>query len=271
MLTITQQLKLLNVLVIGDYCIDIFKYGSCERLSPEAPVPVFDFIYENKMEGMCGNVYNNLINLGINSKLIKNDDATTKTRFIDIKTKQHLMRLDENKNVNKLTLSQLDIEMKIDYNAVIISDYDKGFVTPDNIKFIVNNFKCPIFVDSKKNDLSEYENCIIKINEIEYKRVLKFPKNYELIVTLGDRGAIYKDKIIPTNKVNVFDVSGAGDTFIASLVVKYLLSNDLEKSIKFANLCSSIVVTKSGTASITKEEVLDQLNDKGVKDNEFFE
>ena len=148
-----------------------------------------------------------------------------------------------------------DIEMKIDYNAVIISDYDKGFVTPDNIKFIVNNFKCPIFVDSKKNDLSEYENCIIKINEIEYKRVLKFPKNYELIVTLGDRGAIYKDKIIPTNKVNVFDVSGAGDTFIASLVVKYLLSNDLEKSIKFANLCSSIVVTKSGTASITKEEV----------------
>ena len=256
---ITQQLKSLNVLVIGDCCIDIFKYGSCSRLSPEAPVPVFDFIYENKMEGMSGNVYNNLINIGVSSKLIKNNDVAIKTRFIDIKTKQHLMRLDESKIINELDLDELKKEAKTNYDAVIISDYDKGFITLDNIKFIVSIFKCPIFVDSKKTDLSQYENCIIKINEIEHKKVLKFPKNYELIVTLGDRGAIYKNKIIPTNKVNVFDVSGAGDTFIASLVVKYLLSNDLEKSIKFANFCSSIVVTKSGTASVTKEEILNEL------------
>jgi D-beta-D-heptose 7-phosphate kinase/D-beta-D-heptose 1-phosphate adenosyltransferase len=246
----------LNVLVIGDYCIDIFKYGVCSRLSPEAPVPVFDLRYEKIMQGMSGNVYNNLINLGVNSFLIKNEEIISKTRFVDLKTKQHLLRVDETKYVNKIEIDKI---INIDYDAVIISDYDKGYITKEVIKPLINKFSCPIFVDSKKTDLSEYENCIIKINESEFSKVIKFPKNYELIVTVGERGAIYKNKIIPTNIVNVFDVSGAGDTFIASLAIKFLLCKDMEKSIKFANHCSSIVVTKSGTASIVLEEVKNEI------------
>ena len=253
---IIQQLKSLNVLVVGDYCTDIFNYGNCTRLSPEAPVPVFDFIYQKVMDGMSGNVYANLNNLGVNTKLIKNENKTTKTRFIDIKTKQHLLRVDDNKSISKLEINQID---QFDYDAVIISDYDKGFISMDIIKPLLSNFKCPIFVDSKKSDLSEYENCIIKINESEFSKVIKFPKQYKLIVTLGERGTMYNNKIIPTNKVNVFDVSGAGDTFIASLTTQYLLKKDIEQAIKFANVCSSIVVTKSGTASIYLEEIINEL------------
>ncbi len=253
---IIQQLKSLKILVIGDYCTDIFKYGNCTRLSPEAPVPIFDYISETKTKGMAGNVYTNLINLHVNAELIKNSEEIHKIRFVDIKSKQHILRADITDNINELNVNDI---IKTDYNAVIISDYDKGFITNKNIKNLIQMFKCPIFVDSKKTDLSNYENCILKINESEYNKVQKYPNNYELIVTLGENGAMYNGKIIPTSKVNVFDVSGAGDTFIASLVIKYLLTNDLEKSIKFANFCSSIVVTKSGTASIAIEEVLHEL------------
>ena len=253
---IIQQLKSLNVLVLGDFCIDIFKYGNCDRLSPEAPVAVFDFVEQKTMNGMAGNVYNNLINLGISAQIVKDNNDCTKTRFIDLKTKQHLLRVDENNRTSVLNIDNID---NFNYDAVIISDYNKGFITNDIVTTIINKFICPIFVDSKKTDLSKYENCIIKINESEFAKVTKFPMNYKLIVTLGENGALYNNKIIPTKKINVFDVSGAGDTFMASLVVKYLLDNDFEKAIKFANLCSSIVVTKSGTDSIMLDEVLDDI------------
>jgi len=251
-----QQLKSLNVLVIGDYCIDQFSYGSCLRLSPEAPVPVFDIKYTNKMEGMVGNVYKNLQNLGLNVFLIKNEETVIKTRFVDLKTKQHLLRVDESNIIKKIDINNIK---SFKYDAVVISDYDKGFITNDIIPNLLALFNCPIFVDSKKTDLSKYENCIIKINETEHSKVQKYPTNYKLVVTLGENGALYNNKIIPTNKVQVFDVSGAGDTFIASLVTKYLISNDLEKSIKFANICSSIVVTKSGTATINFEEIINEI------------
>lgn len=256
MLKEIQQLQLLNVLVIGDYCTDKFMYGECSRLSPEAPVPVFDHLHTNIMDGMSGNVFNNLKNLNINVDIIKNDEPIVKTRFIDSKTKQHLLRMDNNVEINKI---QIDKIVKFDYDAVIISDYDKGFITNDIIKSLISLFKCPIFVDSKKTDLSNYENCIIKINEYEFNKVQKFPNNYELIVTLGENGAKYKNEIIPTNKVQVFDLSGAGDTFISCLVVNFLLTKDMKKAIKFANICSSKVVTKSGTASILLEEVINEI------------
>ncbi len=205
------------------------------------------------MDGMAGNVYTNLVNLGVSVQIIKDDSKNTKTRFIDIKTKQHLLRFDETKKTSILDIDKIS---NFNYDAVILSDYDKGFLHNDIITSLIDKFKCPIFVDSKKTDLSKYENCIIKINESEFSKVTKFPKNYKLIVTLGERGALYDNKIIPTNKINVFDVSGAGDTFMASFVVKYLLDNNIEKAIKFANLCSSIVVTKSGTSSIMLEEII---------------
>jgi D-beta-D-heptose 7-phosphate kinase/D-beta-D-heptose 1-phosphate adenosyltransferase len=252
-----QQLKQLKTLVIGDYCTDVFKYGSCNRLSPEAPVPVFLYEYEIKSDGMAGNVYNNILSLNLSSNLIISNKDSIKTRYIDSKSKQHLLRADFEKTNKPININSFGNLQK--YDCIIISDYDKGSIVEENIEYIIENFKGPIFVDSKKNNLSIFKNCIIKINESEFLKCRNIPKNSELIVTLGERGALYKEEIISVEKVSVFDVSGAGDSFMAGLVAQYLLTKDLKISIKFANICASNVIKKSGTAIIDFEEVKNEL------------
>jgi bifunctional ADP-heptose synthase (sugar kinase/adenylyltransferase) len=253
---IIQQLESLRILLIGDVCSDIFKYGKCERLSPEAPVPVFKYNYEIKTEGMAGNVKNNLLPFRTEINFISSKSKTEKIRYIDLVSNQHLLRQDIELPTDEINVSKIQDR---NYDAVIISDYDKGFLTHESVKKLIKLFKCPIFVDSKKNDLSCYEGCILKLNEKEFKNVIKFPDNYQVITTLGSRGAVYKNEIFLANKVQIFDVSGAGDTFLAGLVVKYLLTRDLKRSIKFANFCASKVVQKSGTAVIKFEEVYNEL------------
>lgn len=252
-----QQLKSLKILVIGDYCVDIFKYGICERLSPEAPVPVFNFKHLTKNDGMAGNVVNNLKALKVNAILETSYSEIIKERLIDLKSKQHLVRIDYEQPIEPIkfeSIRNLDT-----YDSVIVSDYNKGSVNDKLIKDILNNFNKPIFVDTKKTDLSIFENCIIKINESEYKNVKKMPKKCDLIVTLGERGAKYNNIIYSTEKVNVFDVSGAGDSFLCGLCVQYLINKDLICAIKFANICAANVVKKIGTAVVEFEEVKDEI------------
>jgi D-beta-D-heptose 7-phosphate kinase/D-beta-D-heptose 1-phosphate adenosyltransferase len=252
-----QRLKQLKVLVIGDYCTDIFKYGNCNRLSPEAPVPVFLFEHETKTDGMAGNVYNNIVSLKLNSQLIVSNKESIKVRYIDSKSKQHLLRADFEKTNKPINIKSIGNLKK--YDSIIISDYDKGSIVEETVKYITDNFKGPIFVDSKKSNLSIFKNCIIKINESEFIKSKNIPKNSELIVTLGERGALYREEMIPVEKVSVFDVSGAGDSFMAGLVAQYLLIKDLKTAIKFANICASNVVKKSGTAIIDFQEVKHEL------------
>ena len=112
-----------------------------------------------------------------------------------------------------------------------------------------------MFVDSKKNDLSCFEGAIIKINEKEYLEATKLPDRKELIVTLGSAGAVWNNEIIETEKVDVFDVCGAGDTFFAGLIQRYLETQDLKESITFGNLCAAITVSKTGAHHLSLEEV----------------
>lgn len=252
-----QHLKSLKILVIGDYCIDIFRYGTCERLSPEAPVPVFCFKHMVKTDGMAGNVVNNLASLNVQAKLETSSGDIIKERLIDLKSKQHLVRIDYEQKIESVKYEL--IKNLNSYDSIIISDYNKGAIDSLLIKQIIKNYNKPIFVDSKKNDLSIFENCIIKINESEYKNLKKLPKKYDLIITLGENGAKHNGIIYPTEKVQVFDVSGAGDSFISGLCVQYLLKKDLAIAIKFANLCASNVVKKIGTSVVGFEEVKDEL------------
>lgn len=252
-----QRLKQFKILTIGDYCTDIFKYGTCNRISPEAPVPVFLYDHEIKTDGMAGNVHKNLLSLKVNSTLICSNKDSLKVRYVDLKSKQHLLRADFEKNSKPINTNSVGNLQK--YDAVVISDYDKGAITEENVNYIIQNFKGPIFVDSKKNNLSIFKKCIIKINETEFVKANSIPKDSELIITLGEKGALYKDDIYTVKKVFVFDVSGAGDSFMAGLVVQYLLKKDLKCAIDFANICASNVVKKSGTASIEFEEVKNEL------------
>jgi D-beta-D-heptose 7-phosphate kinase/D-beta-D-heptose 1-phosphate adenosyltransferase len=252
------QHKQFKILLIGDSCIDIFHYGSCDRISPEAPVPIFNLKYSNIYEGMCLNVKNNLIKMGCEVKTIHDKNKTTKERYIDIKSKQHVLRVDkEVKNKTSFSIPKnFNFE---DYDAIVISDYDKGFLTSKNIKNLLSllsvKSNIPVFADSKKRELDCFKNVIIKINDTENKNMIRPPVNCDLIVTHGPEGAEWNNNKYDTEKAEVCDVSGAGDSFLAGLVVGYLLNNDIGKAIKHANVCGNISVQKSGTYAVSIEDI----------------
>lgn len=251
-----QRLKSLKILVVGDYCLDVFKYGTCSRLSPEAPVPVFLYDHEIKTDGMAGNVYNNVLALKVQVDLKVSSKETIKERYVDIRSKHHLLRADYEKPSPEL---QTGINFE-KYDAIVISDYNKGTITKKVFEKILQKYNGLIFIDSKKQDLSiyDYKNCILKINQQEFEKA-KIPSNCELIVTLGPDGAMKDGIVYPTKKVEVFDVSGAGDSFMAGLVVQYLLNKNFKDAINFANVCASSVVKKTGTATVDFEEVKNDL------------
>lgn len=253
-----QQLTSSKILLIGDSCIDRYYYGTVERISPEAPVPIFKVLKTENTNGMCLNVNDNLSAFDVSVDVITNEKEIVKARHIDNKSRQHLIRVDWGEDESTQPLTKEDIK-KINFNqydAVIISDYNKGFITKKNVPTILNLAKdIPVFVDTKKGDLSCFENCILKINEKERKNVTTFPQSYSLIVTLGEKGALYNDIIYSTEKVEVFDVCGAGDTFISALCSFYVASGNMIESIKFANKCAGFVVQKFGTYALKKEDL----------------
>jgi len=253
-----QQPKSLKILLIGDSCIDRYHYGICERINPEAPVPIFKVLKTEKNGGMAYNVKSNLEGLGVEVYLLTNDEEIVKVRHIDQKSRQHLLRVDwgEEKKVEPLSEEKINSISFNLFDAVVISDYDKGLLDTHTVNQILMRAKNKkVFVDSKKTDLSCYNNCIIKINQNEYEALTDLPPNYNLIVTLGEEGALYLGERFPTNKTEIFDVCGAGDTFLSALVYAYLTTDDMNQSIKFANHCSSIVVQKFGTYAIQKEDI----------------
>jgi len=92
----------MKVLLIGDSCIDKYVYGNAKRLSPEAPVPVLDYIRTDSTEGMAFNVFHNLDAFGIETHLLTNDEEIIKTRYIDEHTNAMLLRVDENDYTNRV-------------------------------------------------------------------------------------------------------------------------------------------------------------------------
>lgn len=255
-----QQLKYLKILLIGDSCTDRYHYGSCERLSPEAPVPIFKVLKTETRGGMALNVKSNLEGLGIEVDLLTNKKEVVKARYIDNRTRQHLIRIDlgEEFKTKPISIEMLDSVDFALYDCIIISDYDKGFITAEVVKEVLARSRNrKVFVDSKKKNLSCYEECIIKINQKENGLVSKFPTNCELIVTMGENGATHQGELFPTKKVEIFDVCGAGDTFLAALAAANMLTQDMNRSIEFANCCGSVVVQKFGTYAIKQEDIND--------------
>lgn len=241
------------VLVIGDSCLDIFVYCSCSRLCPEGPVPVLDILEIKSNSGMAGNVERNLKAMNQECELICNSNYKdiTKTRYVEKESNHLFIRIDDAKPVDRI--SSLD---KIDYSkysAVVISDYNKGFISQDDIEFISR--KHPLtFMDTKKI-LGDWAKNIsfIKINKKEYESSKSSITNSikdNIITTLGSEGCMFKNNIYPTIKSEVKDLSGAGDTFLAALVTEYLKNDNIIDSINFANKCASLVVQKRGVSTI---------------------
>ena len=261
----------MNVLVIGDSCKDVFIYGDIERISPEAPIPVFKPTHEESNGGMAKNVANNVEALDMTIYTITNKNTITKIRFVENRSGQMVLRVDEHDYCDRIKIKKLQGIMnnkftsysltgtinKID--AIIISDYCKGFLEEEDIQHICENNK-NVFIDTKKklgNWIKDAD--FIKINELEYikNHILLSDEEFKdkLIVTLGSKGCRYKGLEYQVKRVPVKDVSGAGDTFLAGLVRGYLDSNNIYKAIEFAQKCTTLVVQKHGVATVTLKEL----------------
>ena len=238
----------LKVLLIGDSCIDEYVYGSCERINPEAPVPILKFNRKETKRGMAWNVRQNLSSFGIEVYIMTNQETITKTRYIDEKYNQQLLRVDDEPDLKPIEYKIPDEK----FDALVISDYNKGFLTTDKIVEFTKSFDGPVFIDTKKNKLPEID-AYVKINEHEYKNFESTTKN--LIVTRGSKGCEYMGKLYPAEKVNVFDVVGAGDTFLSALVYFYLTLGKIEKSIPLANKAASIAVSNFGTYALKPQDI----------------
>jgi D-beta-D-heptose 7-phosphate kinase/D-beta-D-heptose 1-phosphate adenosyltransferase len=235
--------------LIGDNCTDIYQYGTVDRISPEAPVPVFVPKSTDSKPGMAGNVYVNLVKLGCNVNFLYGE-TSTKTRLIDNRSKQQMIRIDKDVISNPITFETA----LPDYNAIVISDYNKGTVTYELIAELRNAYSCPIFVDTKKHDLEQLEGCIIKINQHEFSQLTSKPKS-NLIVTYGDKGVVWDDWAFGVSTVEVADVCGAGDTFLSALCYEYLNTTDMPAAIQFAIKASAVTVQHLGCYAPTLEEI----------------
>jgi D-beta-D-heptose 7-phosphate kinase/D-beta-D-heptose 1-phosphate adenosyltransferase len=253
----TQLQNSWKVVLIGDACQDVYHYGRCHRLSPEAPVPVFCEERVDTQGGMSKNVLGNLIGLGISVIHYSNDPSLIqKHRCIDLTYNQQIFRRDVEEKESIIPISIRSLDAFKDIDAIVISDYDKGYVTKEFASELTKEYsKIPIFVDTKKKDISCYENSIIKVNYKENSEITRWPKNSELIVTLGGSGALYDGRIFPTEKVDIFDVCGAGDVFLAGLVYGYLKNKSIKDGIKMGNKLASVSVTKRGVYTVTQADL----------------
>lgn len=255
----------MNILVIGDSCVDEFVYGDIYRVSPEAPVPVIVKSHEKSNDGMALNVYNNVKSLGAYAYIMTNDNIIIKRRFVDNRSGQMVLRVDENDvcdRIGEIKLSKIyqnKLNGITNVDAIAISDYAKGFLHQDDIKYICDNNK-NVFVDTKKQLGSWIRNAdFIKINELEYKKNHEklHEKGFEkkLIVTLGGKGCRYNGQVFPVSEVPVKDVSGAGDTFLAGLIIGYVNTKNIIEGIKFAQKCTTVAVQRQGVTTVTVEDL----------------
>jgi len=242
-----------KIVVIGELCHDVFVYGECKRLSPEAPVPVFNPIHSVENLGMAGNVVANIntIDSNIGISFYHSLEKITKTRYVDKKTNHLFLRVDDEPRVNRILISETLISDIKEADAVVVSDYNKGFLSEDDL-FEISKLAKFAIVDTKKKmnpiHLSHFN--FIKINEHEANQGVADELKEKTIVTLGPKGAMYMDTLYPSpHPKETIDVSGAGDTFLAAFVTKYLETEDVNISITFANKMSAIVVSKRGVAT----------------------
>lgn len=301
-----------NILVIGDLMIDHYLWGSCDRISPEAPVQVVNVKKESSVLGGAGNVINNLVTLGSvvdvisvigndsvanelksllekidvpTSNLVVENNRKTSKKSRLIASQQQVLRYDMesiddiNENSHKQIIQTL--EKNIDkYSSIILSDYGKGVLTTNLTKEIIkiankNNIK--VLVDPKGKDYSKYKgsytltpnkkeameatNIDIKDESslIEALKSLKTQCELKVsLITLSEQGiAIFDDELTikPTVAREVYDVTGAGDTVIASIAFALGNNLDIKDAIYFANLAAGVVVGKIGSATTTLDEI----------------
>lgn len=248
---------MVKILVIGELCVDKFIYGTVNRLCPEAPVPVLNPVEVKENYGMAGNVVQNIKALSDDIEVLHwhQSNKIEKTRFVEKKSNQMIVRVDDGELLSCESLHYISPEQKktiAESDIVIISDYNKGYLCERIIQEISHISKFTIMDSKKKMNYNLIQHIdFIKVNEIEYKNNKELADEYgeKFIITLGADGVKYNSIHYPSNNPQeTIDVSGAGDTFVASFALKYFKTKSIEQSLNFANDTCANVVNKKGVA-----------------------
>lgn len=305
-----------KIVVLGDVMLDEFVWGEVTRISPEAPVPVVDIRRESVHLGGAANVLANIISLGAQAAVVGvvgNDAAgerlraslrqvsplqpddylvvdesrpsTTKTRIIA--HNQLVVRADreERRAVNGLIEARIVDTLKKavhDADAFVVSDYDKGVVTPRILGEILPSAyaRVPVLVDPKIRNFSHYRPAsLITPNHHEALRMTNLEADSDeglhqaaqlireklgcnaVLITRGDRGIMLLEGdgdpvFVETAAREVYDVTGAGDTVIATLAAALAAGATMLEAANLANHAAGIVVGKVGTATASADELL---------------
>lgn len=308
-----------RVLVIGDLMLDEFLWGHARRIAPEAPVPVVEIVRESVHTGGAGNVAANLAalkaqtviigvkgndsfgtrlcdefdRLGINSEHIVIDNSrptTVKTRIIA--HSQHVVRTDREKKhpVDRVIEQHLIDRFLVSLpqaDAVIVSDYEKGVITPTLLSVILPAVKkrdIPVCIDPKLKNFEYYQPAtLVTPNQHEAESAARMtidsPESLEkvgqklrsmlgsadILITRGEEGmSLFNGDEhpthIPTMAREVFDVTGAGDTVVATLTLGLAAGANSIEAAMLANYAAGIVVGKVGTATASPEEILNSFD-----------
>lgn len=255
----TLRHRSLKLLILGDSCYDVYHYGTVKRISPEAPIPIFDLKRSETKQGMAANVYQNFKSLGADVDF-QTRYCEKKHRYIDIKSNQQLLRVDESIEPQGQTRINYDGLKINDYDAVVISDYGKGFVKYFDYELIREIFKGPIFLDTKDRSLNLYKGAIVKINQFEYEISDRGTALQDLIVTYGGEQVTWRDQVFYPPTVDAHDVCGAGDTFLAALAFCYVATESMPIAIEFAMLAATVTVKHIGVYAPTISEIVDEID-----------
>ncbi|MBE9828724.1 D-glycero-beta-D-manno-heptose-7-phosphate kinase [Campylobacter concisus] len=307
--------KRVKILVVGDLMLDHYIWGSCDRISPEAPVQVVKINNETYTLGGAGNVVRNLLSLGADvsvASVLGDDEAgkKIKDRLAEINVKDELILTEKGREssiksrimashqqvvrIDKESVVKINLEDELvskvkenlaNFKAVLLSDYGKGVLSEKVCQEIINEcvrLNIPVLIDPKGSDYSKYKNATLltpnkkeaseatnlKIKDkTELEKAIKQLKD-ELnltysIITISEEGiALYDDKlhIFAAKAKEVFDVTGAGDTVLATLGYMLATGADIKEAIKIANLAAAVVVAKIGSATASFSEIEQLLN-----------
>lgn len=316
---IVEAMAGVSVLVVGDIMLDKFIYGSVNRISPESPVPVLSISREEIMLGGAANALASLVGLGVNGRLLSvvGDDevggelvgklrdlgvsadgvlvdadrpTTVKSRFLA--GHQQMLRADFEKKqaISEDIAAQLLAKaeaMLADVQAVVLSDYDKGLLTPAFIAALIKAARAagvPVIVDPKGQDYALYSGAsVVTPNKKELSEACMgavVDSDDEVIAAAtsliersgidavvatrsGDGISVVQDDAEPvhlrTVDIEVFDVSGAGDVVIATIAAAVAAGASLPDAAGLANVAGGIAVSKVGTAPIRAAELLEAL------------
>lgn len=268
-----------RILLVGEACKDIFVYGDCNRLSPEAPCVIHQPTRTEVNDGMAANVRANLLSLSPGTKVdfFHQTQEIYKIRHIDDASGQHLLRVDDGDDAFEPDFWAKVIDGMAacveGYKAIVISDYGKGLLSTKmmaGLAAIGRELGIPSFLDTKAilGDWSR-DFDFVKINDKEYRHQLAnglsnpWTKCHNLIVTRGKEGSfLYQSDdsgLIAHHALavsrGVFSVAGAGDSYHAALVLNYLETGNIYGAMAYANRAAAVAVSRRGVVAVTSQEI----------------